>query len=188
MSVSCQQRKSSQPHSITSSASASKVRGTAMPSALAALRLITKVNLLACSIGRSPGFTPRRYSEMKELYRRADQCGVSRPDRDRHDQAGVRSRQGARHTGQDRPAQSVKARGPTRWDCFLPATRRSYVNGQAIPVDGGLTASMPYCGEADLILGAPSLERSSCPAKALEAEERHDHRHAAAIGFISLRT
>jgi hypothetical protein len=45
-------------YSITSSASASKVGGTTMPSALAVLRLSTKANLLACTMGRSPGLAP----------------------------------------------------------------------------------------------------------------------------------
>jgi hypothetical protein len=45
-------------YSTTSSATASKVEGTVMPSALAVLRLMTRVNLVACSIGRSPGFAP----------------------------------------------------------------------------------------------------------------------------------
>ena len=45
-------------YSITSSASASKVGGTAMPTTFAVLRLIAKINLLACSIGRSPGLVP----------------------------------------------------------------------------------------------------------------------------------
>jgi NAD(P)-dependent dehydrogenase (short-subunit alcohol dehydrogenase family) len=43
-------------------------------------------------------------------HRRADQRGVSRPDRDRHDQADLRQCQGARHRPQDRPAQPAQAR------------------------------------------------------------------------------
>src|SRR5258708_20269340 len=38
------------PHSITSSARASKIGGTSMPSALAVLRLMTSSNLLASSL------------------------------------------------------------------------------------------------------------------------------------------
>ena len=30
---------------------------------------------------------------------------------------------------------------------FFASDDASYVNGQAIPVDGGLTASMPYAGK-----------------------------------------
>ena len=29
---------------------------------------------------------------------------------------------------------------------FLVSDEAAYINGQAIPVDGGLTASMPYAG------------------------------------------
>ena len=46
-------------YSISSSASVSKFGGTVIPSCVAVLRLTTSQNLLACSIGRSPGFTPR---------------------------------------------------------------------------------------------------------------------------------
>jgi hypothetical protein len=48
------------PHSITSSASASSAEGTARPSALAVLRLITNSNLVGCSTGRSAGLAPLR--------------------------------------------------------------------------------------------------------------------------------
>src|SRR5262245_50213075 len=42
-------------HSITSSASASTVGGTSMPSVLTVLRLTTKSNLVGCSTGMSAG-------------------------------------------------------------------------------------------------------------------------------------
>ena len=58
-SVKCQNRKSATRYSITSSASVSRLGGTLIPSCLAVLRLTTSQNLLACSIGRSPGFAPR---------------------------------------------------------------------------------------------------------------------------------
>src|SRR4029434_8772421 len=45
-------------HSITSSASASRVGGTVTPSALATLRLIASSNLVGCNTGRSAGFVP----------------------------------------------------------------------------------------------------------------------------------
>src|SRR5262245_48712429 len=45
-------------HSITSSARASSVGGTSMPSALAVLRLITSSYLVGCSTGMSAGFVP----------------------------------------------------------------------------------------------------------------------------------
>src|SRR5262249_29513781 len=47
-------------HSITSSASASTVGGTSMPSVLTVLRLTTKSNLVGCSTGMSAGFAPRK--------------------------------------------------------------------------------------------------------------------------------
>ena len=45
-------------HSITSSASASSLSGTARPSAFAVLRLITSSNFVGCWTGKSPGFSP----------------------------------------------------------------------------------------------------------------------------------
>src|SRR5262249_14783194 len=49
------------PHySITSSARASSVGGISRPSARAVLRLITSSNLVACTTGRSDGFSPLR--------------------------------------------------------------------------------------------------------------------------------
>src|SRR5262245_31701368 len=47
-------------HSITSSARASRVGGTSMPSALAVLRLMTRSNRVGCSTGKSPGLAPRK--------------------------------------------------------------------------------------------------------------------------------
>ena len=47
-------------HSITSSARASSVAGTARPSILAVSALMTSSNLLDCTTGRSPGFAPLR--------------------------------------------------------------------------------------------------------------------------------
>ncbi len=47
-------------HSITSSVRASSEMGGSRPSALAALRLMTNSNLVACWTGRSPGFSPLR--------------------------------------------------------------------------------------------------------------------------------
>src|SRR6516225_9624623 len=47
-------------HSMTSSASESRLSEILMPSALAVLRLITVSNLVGCSTGRSAGFAPLR--------------------------------------------------------------------------------------------------------------------------------
>src|SRR5215471_5363868 len=47
-------------HSITSSARASSVGGTSMPSAFAVVRLIARSNLVGCSTGMSAGFAPRK--------------------------------------------------------------------------------------------------------------------------------
>jgi hypothetical protein len=47
-------------YSITSSARASSMGGTFMPSAFAVLRLITSSNLVDCAIGKSAGFSPLR--------------------------------------------------------------------------------------------------------------------------------
>ena len=50
-------------HSIISSASASSFAGISRPSALAALRLITNWNFIACMTGRSAAFSPLRISQ-----------------------------------------------------------------------------------------------------------------------------
>src|SRR5262245_9477032 len=47
-------------HSITSSARPSSVSGKVMPSALAALRLMTSSTFVTCWTGRSNGFSPLR--------------------------------------------------------------------------------------------------------------------------------
>jgi len=47
-------------YSMISSASAERFGGTSMPSALAVLRLMTSSNLVDCTTGKSPGFSPLR--------------------------------------------------------------------------------------------------------------------------------
>ena len=47
-------------YSITSSARASSVGGTSMPSALALGRLMTSSNLVDCTTGKSAGLVPLR--------------------------------------------------------------------------------------------------------------------------------
>src|ERR1700738_3302875 len=47
-------------YSITSSASARSFAGTVRPSALAALMLMTRSNLVGCMTGSSEGFSPLR--------------------------------------------------------------------------------------------------------------------------------
>jgi hypothetical protein len=54
----CQERSLAAGHSITSSASNCIELGIARPSALAVLRLMTSSNLVACTTGRSAGFSP----------------------------------------------------------------------------------------------------------------------------------
>src|SRR5262249_36049529 len=48
------------PHSITSSALASRVAGTVRPNALAVSALMTSSNFVACVTGKSSGFAPLR--------------------------------------------------------------------------------------------------------------------------------
>jgi len=60
MSALCHKQTSAALHSITSSARASSVGGTSMPSALAVLRLITSSYLVGDWTGRSAGFSPLR--------------------------------------------------------------------------------------------------------------------------------
>ena len=50
----------SNPYSITSSARATRIGGTSTAMALAALRLMTSVNFVGCSIGKSAGLAPLR--------------------------------------------------------------------------------------------------------------------------------
>ena len=52
--------KCSLSYSITSSARSRDASGIVRPSALAVLRLTANSNKVGCSIGRSPGFSPRR--------------------------------------------------------------------------------------------------------------------------------
>jgi hypothetical protein len=52
-------------YSMTSSAATSMVGGNLRPSALAVFRLSTNLNLVGCSIGMSPGFSPLRILSTK---------------------------------------------------------------------------------------------------------------------------
>jgi hypothetical protein len=54
-------------YSITSSAVASSVSGMVRPRALAVLRLIASVNLVACTTGRSAGLAPLICDEAQEI-------------------------------------------------------------------------------------------------------------------------
>src|SRR5262249_49144934 len=58
------------PHSITSSASCWRCRGTSRPIAFAVLRLITSSNLVGACAGRSAGFAPLRMRSTYEAERR----------------------------------------------------------------------------------------------------------------------
>jgi hypothetical protein len=78
------------PHSITSSARATRVGGTSRPNALAAFRLITSSYLVGACTGRSAGFSPLRI--------RSRQCRGRAADRRDHgnfsvDQIGCQCRQ-----------------------------------------------------------------------------------------------
>src|SRR5258705_1782124 len=64
-------------HSITSSARASSVGGTSMPSALAALRLITSSYFVGACTGRSAGFWPLR---IRSTYWAAERNWLARSD------------------------------------------------------------------------------------------------------------
>ena len=66
----CEQSQQGNLYSINSSARASSVRGMIKPRALAALRLMTSSNLVACSIGRSAGLAPLRILSTKVAARR----------------------------------------------------------------------------------------------------------------------
>ena len=63
-------RSSAALHSITSSARARSIGGTARPSVLAVCALMTSSNLVGCSTGRSAGFAPRRILSTKSAARR----------------------------------------------------------------------------------------------------------------------
>ena len=57
-------------YSITSSARASIVGGTMMPSAFAVFKLMISSNLVGCSIGSSAGFAPFKILSIKRADRR----------------------------------------------------------------------------------------------------------------------
>src|SRR5262245_54786029 len=58
------------PHSMTSSARASRDGGTVRPSDLAVLRFMTSSNLVGCSTGRSLGFAPLKILSTRTAARR----------------------------------------------------------------------------------------------------------------------
>src|SRR5262249_7099520 len=58
------------PHSITSSARARSGGGIVRPRAFAVVRLMTRLNLVGCSTGMSPGFVPRRILSTSSAARR----------------------------------------------------------------------------------------------------------------------
>ena len=60
LSLRANQRDLGAAYSITSSVTASILSGTRNPSVLAVLRLMTRSNLVGCSIGKSPGLAPFR--------------------------------------------------------------------------------------------------------------------------------
>ena len=60
------------PHSITSSARASRIGGSSILSSLAVLMLMTNSSLLACSTGKSAGLAPLRIRSVKYAMRRAE--------------------------------------------------------------------------------------------------------------------
>ena len=64
---------SSRPHSITSSASTSKLCGIVSPSASAVLRLMARSNLVDCSKGMSAGFVPRKILSATQYLSATDQ-------------------------------------------------------------------------------------------------------------------
>ena len=84
-------------------------------------------------------------------HRRARQRDLPRPDRDRHDKPTFE--RAASAAPKTRSASSIRCKRYgepheiAAMGLFLASDEASYVNGQAIPVDGGLTASMPYAGK-----------------------------------------
>jgi hypothetical protein len=69
-------------HSITSSARASSVGGTSMPSAFAAFMLMISSNLVGCSTGRSAGFAPSSSERCRQIAEGRDRGGDAEDDHD----------------------------------------------------------------------------------------------------------
>jgi len=87
------------------------------------------------------------------------------------------------HAGQDRPAQSASSGSASERDrlhgAVLASDEASYVNGQHIAVDGGLTSSMPVTGPhrslacvADALSGAGRQAQASVRSIGREAMGR----------------
>ena len=81
-------------------------------------------------------------------HRRAGQCDLPGPDRDRHDARlfeRARERGNEDKIGQLNPLQRAgRPEEIAAMALFLASDESSYVNGHAFPVDGGLSSTLPF--------------------------------------------